>query len=67
MMDAQLCKPLLPTKIGNRIRYCIDNTPMEFDNGRYTAQLESLDQFFQREDLDILEVSLEKQNKEIYE
>jgi hypothetical protein len=63
MMDAQFCRLLLPTRIGNRIRYCIDETPMEFDDGRYAAQLELLDQPFQREDLYHLEVSLEKQEE----
>jgi hypothetical protein len=67
VMDAQLCKLSLPTKIGNRIRYCIDEMPMEFDDGRYAAQLELFDQLFQREDLDLLDVSLEKHNEEISE
>jgi hypothetical protein len=40
---------------------------MEFDDGRYAAQPELLDQLFRREDLDLLEVSLEKQDEEIYE
>jgi hypothetical protein len=40
---------------------------MEFDDGRYAAQLELLDQLFRREDFDLLVVSLEKQNEEISE
>jgi hypothetical protein len=67
MMDAQLCTLLLPIKIGNRIRYRIDETPTEFDDGRYAAQLELLDQFFHREDWDLLKVSLEKLDEEISE
>jgi hypothetical protein len=41
--------------------------PIEFDDGRYAAQLKLFDQLFQREDLDLLEVSLEKQDEEISE
>jgi hypothetical protein len=67
MMDAQLCRLLLPTKIGNFIQYCIDETLMEFDDGRQAAQLKLLDQLFQREDLDLIEVSLEKQDEEMSE
>jgi hypothetical protein len=58
---------LVAKEIGNRIRYCIDDTPMEFDDKRYAAQLELLHQLFQRDDLDLLEVSLEKQDEEISE
>jgi hypothetical protein len=54
---------LVADKIGSRIRSCIDETPMEFGDGRYAAQQELLDQLFQR-DLDLLEVSLEKQGEE---
>jgi hypothetical protein len=53
------------TTIGNRIRYCIDEAPRGSDDGRYAAQLELLDQLLQWEDLDLLEVSLEKQDEEI--
>jgi hypothetical protein len=67
MMDAQSCKPWLPTTTGNRIRYYIHETPMEFDDGRYATQLELLDQLFQQEDSNLLEVSLEKQDEEISE
>jgi hypothetical protein len=67
MMDAQLCKLLFSTKNGNGIRYCIDETPMEFDDGRYAAQLELFNQRFQWENLDHLDVSLEKQDEEISE
>jgi hypothetical protein len=54
---------LVADKNGNRIWYYIDKRPMEFDDGRYAAQLELLDQLFQREDLDLLEASLEKQEE----
>jgi hypothetical protein len=58
---------LVANTIGYRIRYCIDETPMEFDDERDAAQRELLDQLFQRENLDLLEVSLEKQDEEISE